>query len=176
VIISDRVFTFDFVEKEVRKKTFGILTAIDSKGRPHSTGMLYGVSPPESKFALYMLTEEGYAKVRHIRRNPNVSLVVTFPHYYIRFAPASYVMFRGTAELVPFDDSDAQWAFSQKRILRMTQRLEPEILEKTLFMKMNPEPTVFCFGLGISVMKLRSELTEGAYKVLIPSNRLQKRG
>ena len=170
--VSNRGFTFEFIEKEVRKKTFGILTVIDSKGRPHSTGMLYGVSPPESKFALYMLTEEGYAKVRHIRRNPNVSVVVTFPHYYIRFAPASYVMFRGTAELVSLDDSDAQWAFSQKRILRMSQHLDSALLETALFVKINPEPIAFCYGVGIGVMELRNELTEGAYKVIIPSNRL----
>lgn len=170
--LLDPEFSFDFIEKEVRKKTFGVLTAIDSKGRPHSTGILYGVSPPESKFALYILTMDGYAKVRHIRRNPNVSLVVTFPHYYIRFAPASYVMFRGTAELVPFIDSDAQWAFSQKRVLRMNQGIDPEILERALFIKMNPEPTVFCYGVGIGIMKLRSELGAGDYKVTIPANRL----
>ncbi|MHA1925128.1 MAG: pyridoxamine 5'-phosphate oxidase family protein [Candidatus Thorarchaeota archaeon] len=170
--MPEREFSFDFIEKEVRKKTFGILTVIDSRGKPHSTGILYGVASPDSKFALYMLTDEDYAKVRHIRRNPNVSLVVTFPHYYIRFAPASYVMFRGTAELVPFDDSEAQWAFSQKRVLRMTQRLDPEILENTLFIKMRPEPTVFCYGVGIGVMELRSHLSEGDYKVIIPSERL----
>ncbi len=170
--LSEREFTFDFIEKEVRKKTFGVLTAIDSKERPHSTGILYGVSPPESKFALYMLTEEGYAKVRHIKRNPNVSLVVTFPHYYIRFAPASYVMFRGTAELVPFKDSDGQWAFSQKRILRMNLGVDPEILEKALFIKINPEPTVFCYGVGIGIMELRNEHTASDYKVTIPNDRL----
>ncbi|MFW9886819.1 MAG: pyridoxamine 5'-phosphate oxidase family protein [Candidatus Thorarchaeota archaeon] len=165
-------FSFDFIEREVRKKTFGVLTAVDTNGRPHSTGILYGVSPPKSKFALFVVTSESSAKVRHIKRNSNVSLVVTFPHYYIRFAPASYVMFRGTAELVPLDDSDAQWAFNQKRILRMNQGVDPELLEKALFIKINPEPTVFCYGVGIGIMELRREHTEGDYKVTIPSDRL----
>ncbi|MHA2003170.1 MAG: pyridoxamine 5'-phosphate oxidase family protein [Candidatus Thorarchaeota archaeon] len=169
--LSDRGFSFDFIEKEVRKKTFGVLSAVDSKGRPHSTGILYGVSPPDSKFALYILTEEGYAKVRHIKRNPNISLVVTFPHYYIRFAPAGYVMFRGTAELVPFNDSEAQWAFSQKRILRMAQDVDPEILKKAVFIKMNPEPTVFCYAVGIGIMQLRKEHIASDYKVKIPADR-----
>jgi general stress protein 26 len=165
-------FSFDFIDKEVRKKTFGVLSVVDAKGRPHSTGILYGVSPPNSKFALYILTGDGYAKVRHIRRNPNVSLVVTFPHYYIRFAPASYVMFRGMAELVPFDDSDGQWAFSQKYILKMSQKVDPEILKKALFIKMNPEPTVFCYGVGIGVMELRSQHISADYRVTIPADRL----
>ncbi|MFX0056296.1 MAG: pyridoxamine 5'-phosphate oxidase family protein [Candidatus Hermodarchaeota archaeon] len=167
-----RDFSFDFIEKEVRKKTFGVLSAVDANGRPHSTGILYGVSPPESKFALFVVTSESSAKVRHIRRNPNVSLTVTFPHYYIRFAPASYVMFRGTAEFVPLDDSDGQWAFNQKRILRMNQGVDPEILKKALFIKINPEPTVFCYGVGIGIMELRREHIEGDYKVVIPSGRL----
>ena len=170
--MTNRGFDFDFIEREVRNKTFGVFTAIDPKGRPHSTGILYGVAPPESKFALYIMTEKGYAKVRHVKRNPNVSLVVTFPHYYIRFAPASFVMFRGTAKLVPLDDPDAQWAFRQKRVLRMAQQLDSEVLEKALFIKMNPEPTVFCFGVGIGVMELRNELSSGSYKVTIPADRL----
>lgn len=36
-------FSFESVEKEVRKKTFGVLSTIDSKGRPHSTGIIFGV-------------------------------------------------------------------------------------------------------------------------------------
>ncbi|MHA2140399.1 MAG: pyridoxamine 5'-phosphate oxidase family protein [Candidatus Thorarchaeota archaeon] len=170
--LSEQSFSFDFIEKEIRKKTFGVLSVVDAKRRPHSTGMLYGVAPPESKFSLYMLTVEEYAKVRHIRHNPNVSLVVTFPHYYIRFAPASYVMFRGKAELVPFSYSDAQWAFTQKRILKMNLGGDSELLETAVFIKLNPEPTVFCYGVGFGIMELRSEHATGAYKVTIPSERL----
>jgi nitroimidazol reductase NimA-like FMN-containing flavoprotein (pyridoxamine 5'-phosphate oxidase superfamily) len=89
-------FTFDFIEEKVRKKSFGVLTTIDSKGRPHSTGIIYAVGPPEKPFALYSISGSQYAKVRNIKRNPNVSLVVTFPHYWIRFAPASYAMGNGS--------------------------------------------------------------------------------
>ena len=119
-------FTFEFVEKKVRKKTFGVLTTIDSKGRPHSTGIIYAVGSPEKHFALYSIVGEKYAKVRNIKRNPNVSLVVTFPHHWIRFAPASYVMFRGTAEILPDDDADGRWAMSQTRIERMNLQSEAE--------------------------------------------------
>ena len=166
-------FTFAFVEKEIRKKTFGILTTIDAKGRPHSTGVLYGVSPPTSKFCLYIATSERYAKARNIKRNPNVSFVVTFPHYYIRFAPASYVMFRGTAELVPLDNEEGRWVFQQKRILRMTESIDPEELADAFFIKLHPEPTVYCYGVGIGLMELRSSHATGDYKVTIPAERLR---
>ena len=165
-------FTFDFVEKKVRKKSFGVLTTIDSKGRPHSTGLIYAVGPPEKPFSLYTMVEANYAKVRNIKRNPKVSLVVTFPHYWIRFAPASYAMFRGTAEILPDNDVDGRWAMSQSRIGRMNLQTEAELVGTELvYIKMTPEPTVFCYGVGIGVMELRGDHENAMYKVTIPENR-----
>ncbi|UCH03465.1 MAG: pyridoxamine 5'-phosphate oxidase family protein [Candidatus Thorarchaeota archaeon] len=162
---------FEVVEREVRKKSFGVLSVVDSKLRPHSTGILYGVSPPQSKFAFYIMVGSRYAKVRHIKRNPNVSLVVTFPHYYIRFAPASYAMFRGVADFVPIEDKDVQWAFRQSRILRMNIDSTP-IEYDVAVIRIQPEPTVFCCGLGIGLLELRRSHETGSYKVKIPGHRL----
>lgn len=165
-------FTFDFVEKQVRKKTFGVLTTIDPKGRPHSTGVIYAVGSPEKPFALYCIVGTKYAKARNIRRNPNVSLVVIFPHYWIRFAPASYAMFRGTAELFPGDYADGRWAMSQTRIGRMNLQTDADELGiEYAYVKITPEPTVFCFGLGYGIMELRGDHTGAAYKVSIPEHR-----
>lgn len=170
--MTDSKFSFDLVERNVRKKTFGVLTTIDSKGRPHSTGIIYAVGSPDSPFALYSLVEVNYAKVRNIKRNSNVSLVVTFPHYWVRFAPASYVMFRGTAEILPSSNSDGRWAMSQTRIGRMNLRTESKLIGTELvFVKITPEPTVFCFGLGIGIMEIRGDHANAAYKVVIPEER-----
>jgi general stress protein 26 len=166
-------FSFESVERAVRSKTFGVLTTIDSKGQPHSTGIIFGVSPPTSPFALYIIASENYAKVRNIKRNPQVSLVVTFPHYYIRFAPASYAMFRGKAEIRPYNDADGRWAMNQKRIQRMNVRNEAETAGVPMvFIKIVPEPTVFCYGLGYGIMKMRSDPTSLGYKVTIPKEKL----
>jgi general stress protein 26 len=170
--MTDSKFNFDFVEKQVRRKTFGVLTTIDSKGRPHSTGMIYAVGPPESPFALYCVTGETYAKVRNIGRDPKVTLVVTFPHYWLRFVPASYVMFRGTAEIVPFENPDAQWAMSQTRIGRMNLQTESDASgTDNVFIKITPEPVIFCYGLGHGLMEMRGDHTNMGYKVTIPNNR-----
>ncbi|RDE13285.1 MAG: hypothetical protein C4K47_06345 [Candidatus Thorarchaeota archaeon] len=166
-----RELGFDFVEREIRKKTFGVLTTIDHRERPHSTGVLYGVSRPESGFSIYVMAGAGSAKVRNVRSNPNVSLLVTFPHYYLRFVPASYVMFRGKAKIVMPDDSDGRWAFSQKRILRMNQ--SAEATTESVFIGIDPEPTVFCYGVGIGINQLRKHIESGAYKVTIPEERLR---
>ena len=170
--MTEKRFTFESVEKAVRKKTFGVLTTIDTKGRPHSTGIIYAVGSSEKPFALYSIVASNYAKVRNIKRNPNVSLVVTFPHYWIRLAPASYVMFRGTAEILPNNDEDGRWAMSQSRIGRMNLRTESEwIGTELVYIKMTPEPTVFCYGVGIGLIELRRHLENAAYKVTIPEER-----
>ncbi len=165
-------FSFELLEKNVRKKTFGVLTTIDPKGRPHSTGVLYAVGPPDKPFALYNIAGEKYAKVRNIKQNPNVSLFVPFPHYWIRFAPASYVMFRGMAEILPADNADGRWAMSQTRIGRMNLQTDAdEIGTDYVYIKTTPEPTIFCYGLGYGLMELRKDHTKGAYKVTIPIDR-----
>jgi hypothetical protein len=166
-------FTFKFVEEKVRKKTFGVLTTIDKKGRPHSTGIIYAMGHPEKPFALYSIVDANYAKVKNIKRNPNVSLVVTFPHYWIRFAPASYVMFRGTAEILPGDDPDGNWAMSKIRIGRMNLQTDTEALGvEYAYIKISPEPTVFCYGVGFGVMEMRKDHTNLGYKVTIPEDRM----
>jgi nitroimidazol reductase NimA-like FMN-containing flavoprotein (pyridoxamine 5'-phosphate oxidase superfamily) len=166
-----RNFDFEFVEKHVRKKSFAVFSTIDSKGRPHSTGILYGVAPKSARFALYILAGTKYVKVRNVQRNPNVSLVVTFPHYYIRFAPASYVMFRGTAEILPSSDPTAREAFSSQRILRMNLNTDMDEHEM-VFIKITPEPRVVCYGLGIGIMEMRGDHTNAGYSVVIPEGRL----
>ncbi len=166
-------YDFQFVEKKLRQKTFGVLTTIDGKGRPHSTGILYGVSPPDSDFAIFFATHEKYAKVRNIRKNPKVSFVVTFPHYYLRFAPDSYLMLRGEAEILPFDNRDGQWAFHQKRMLKMNLKMPPEIMQDAVFIKMKPGPTVFCFGVGYGILDIARHHEDVMYKVRIPEERLR---
>lgn len=165
-------FTFDFVEQQVRKKTFGVLTTIDSKGRPHSTGVFYAVGPPEKPFVLYSISGANYAKVKNIKQNPNVSLVVTYPHYYVRFAPASYVMFRGIAQILPGDDMDGRWAMSQSRIGRMNLQTDADELGvEYIYIKLIPEPAVFCYGLGYGLMEMRRNHAGLGYKVTIPEER-----
>ena len=159
--------TFDYVETQVRKKTFGIFTTIDSRSRPHSTGILYGVGPPSAAFALYIVTFDHYAKVRYIRANPVVTLAVTFPHRILSFVPANCVTFRGTAATVPISDPDGVWAFQQHRILR-DNLTTVSAGAHPVFIRIDPEPKVQCYGLGIPLNQLRKEHTSGGYQVRVP--------
>ena len=163
--------SFEYVEKKVRKRKFGVLSVVDSKGRPHSTGIIYGASNPESDLAFYIVTQKNAAKVRHLKKNPNVTLTVTFPHHYLRFVPDSYVMFRGTADFVTLDE-DVQWAFSQGKLLRANLQVDSEVMRDAVVIRIRPRKTVYVYGLGISMNQLRKDPTAARYKVRIPADRL----
>lgn len=151
-----------------------VLSTADSKGRPHSTGVLYGISP-EPKFLFFILTAKNYKKVRNIKENPHVSFVVPFPHYYFRFVPDSTVQIQGIAKIVPFDNPGAQEVFSQKRILKMMleQSYKLDVKDELVFIKIKPNRKIFCYGLGMGIMELRKNLESGEYTVTIPEDKLE---
>jgi hypothetical protein len=163
---------FAYIEKKVRKKIFGVISTIDSKNRPHSTGIVFAIPPPEYPFAIYMFTCKKTAKVRNILRNPATSFVVTFPHYYLRFAPTFYAMFRGTSDILPIEDGVFQLAFSQKIVTRKALKEDFLEIRDNCVIRLVPEPTVFCFGLGINPLKLIRNPGVANYKVIIPVERL----
>lgn len=169
-----RPITFEFVEKQLRKKTFGILGTVSPKGWSHSTGILYRVSPLGSPFSFYLAVDKSYKKYRNIKNNPQVSFVVPFPHFYFRFVPANSVQFQGTAEILPIDDPEGQKAFKQKRILKMALE-QPDKLNMDVelaFIRIKPLRKLFCYGLGFNIMELRKHIESGSYTVTIPPERL----
>ncbi len=165
--MTDTPLTFTQVESAVRKKTFAVLTTIGPEGRPHSTGVLYGIAPPSSPFALFVLTLETYVKVRNVRANPTASLAVTFPHRIMSFVPASCATFHGRIDVVPIDDPDGLWAFDQHRILRDNMTSLDGGTGHAVFLKLVPEPKVLCYGLGIGLREMRKHREQLGYSVSI---------
>ncbi len=167
---------FEFIESEIRKKTFGVLSTIDQNGYSHSTGIIYGVSSPESKFSLYILTENSYKKVKNIKNNNSISFVIPFPHHLLRFVPSSCVQFQGTGKIIPFTNTEAQHAFqNSSKILKLNLQQANQLNskeQKSVFIKITPNSKLFCYGLGYSLMKLRKNVEIGSYSVIIPSERL----
>lgn len=163
---------FEFIEKEIRKKTFGIISTIDKNGHSHSTGVVYGVAPISSEFSLYILTDKNYKKVKNLENNNSISFVIPFPHHILRFVPASCVQFQGTAKIVPFSDKEAQESFrGDSKILKMNLqqvRNMPNKGEGAVFIKVIPNKKLFCYGVGIGIMKLRKNVESGSYFVKIP--------
>lgn len=164
--------TFTQIEKELRRKTFAIITTVDHNNRPHATGILYGTSTPKDPLRFYIVTKRKSAKIRNIRENPNVSLLVTYPHHILRFIPDSTATIRGTAKITTLDDKAFRRAFSQKQVLRMNLEMDDATMEKAVVIEITPDLVVQCYGVGISVNELRKDPTNANYKVQIPEQRI----
>ena len=166
---------FEFIEKQIRKRSFGIISTIDKSGLSHSTGIVYAIASPKVQFALYILTHRNYKKVKNIEINDSVSFVIPFPHHILRFVPSSCVQFQGKAEILPFSDKDALESFnSGSKILKMNLKEVTKRNDKgegVVFIKLIPNRKLFCYGLGFSLNELRKNIETGSYIVTIPQER-----
>ena len=170
---SSRQLSFDSVEREIRDRSFGVLSTISVDHRPHSTGVLYGVSSRDRPFALYVTTNRDNKKARNIGRNPNVSFTIPIPRRLLRFLPPHCVQFQGTAQIISFDDQDARNAFSQSVVLREGLKLEGKhVGPKATFIRIRPDQTIHTYGLGLSFLELLRNIRNATSRVEIPSSRL----
>jgi nitroimidazol reductase NimA-like FMN-containing flavoprotein (pyridoxamine 5'-phosphate oxidase superfamily) len=163
--------SFAFIEAQLRKKTFGVLSTISPGGSLQTTGIIYAVSPPVAPLRLYLLTDRSFLKVRNISRNPEVSFLVPYPHHLLPFVPASCISFPGTAEIVPLEDPEGRQAFTTRRILRMNLD-EVAAMDEAVFIRIRPKRSMHCYGVGIGLLTIARKPAEAAYSVAIPADRL----
>jgi len=159
------------VEKQLRKKNFGILSTVTPQSRAHSVGVVYGIAPSELPFSLYLITRPKLKKAKNIKANPNVSFVVPFPHYFLRFVPSSCLQFQGTAEILTADDPIANKIFQSSRVLRHSLE-HTRMLGEPVFIRVVPDEKIFSWGVGASVWQIiKRKIGSGNYFVTVPQNR-----
>ncbi|GAB4309319.1 MAG: hypothetical protein Kow0069_08470 [Promethearchaeota archaeon] len=164
---AKKVRTFEFVERKLRQKTFGVLTTLGTNGFPHATGIIYAVGPPGEEFCAYFLTYRRYQKVHNVEANPRAALLVPFPHHVLRFVPSSCVSFQGTVDVLDVDDPVGRAAFSGNRILAMNLE-QVGAMAEPCFLRLRPTGRVHVYGLGISAWELKKNPAAGAYSVEVP--------
>lgn len=174
-------FTFDYVEKQLRKKNFGILTTVTSEGRPHSVGVVYAIPPPSQQqfFCLYLITRPVLKKARNIRGNPNVSFVVPFPHYLFTSIPPRCIQFQGKAELLPINDDPVIVKAFQRSIVLKRSMEHSLRLGESIFIRIVPDKKIFCFGIGANLLKFlipSQNKNLGNFYVTVPENRRMVKG
>ena len=166
-------FTFSNIEKQLRKKSFGIITTITPQAKPHAVGVVYAVAPANEPFSLYFISSPTSKKVRNIRKNPNIAFVVPFPHYFIRPIPPSCIQFQGKAQLIPSQDPHVTKVFQSTFVLRRSLKHGIEMGE-LVFIRIVPNEKIFCWGIGVSfwqfVLPSQNKNLENLY-VIVPQNR-----
>lgn len=165
--------TFDKLEHIIRRRNYGVLATVSRDGRPHSTGILYAVSARRRPFSLYIVTDRRSKKARNIVQNPNVSFVVPISRRLGSLPPSS-VQFQGTAEILPLTDEDAVEAFRPSVVLRRVLRTQlDQKREVSIFIRVRPDPVVFTYGVGMSILRLMKHVEGAATRVEIPPRRIE---
>ncbi|MDH6247461.1 pyridoxamine 5'-phosphate oxidase family protein [Mycobacterium sp. OTB74] len=145
---------FELVERTLRRESFGTLSTVSENGRPHATGVVYAVSPRGESLIFYVTTRTTTRKVRNIRIHPDVAFVVPVPRRLLPGFPPRAVQFQGTATVVPSGHDGAQRAFDSSWFLRRILVTEQRIVTEggdVCFIRIQPDPTVFTYGIGISI-------------------------
>ena len=93
---------------EMDKNIFGVLAFTNSAGEPRSAGVVYAV---DGRSLLISTGAESW-KVRHISRNPMVSMTVAIPKRvpFLPFikVPAATITFKGLAQILEVGDIPPQ--------------------------------------------------------------------
>ncbi|MFX1403984.1 MAG: pyridoxamine 5'-phosphate oxidase family protein [Promethearchaeota archaeon] len=165
--------TFDYLEKQLRKKSFGLLGTVSPKGWSQTTGVSYAVSLPELPLYIWVITGKTSKKYKNIRSSPQVSFAVPYPHHIFRFIPAGVIQFQGKAEIFPFDNQVGLHAFNQTRILRFNLRMAEEQRDEAepIFIRIRPHKRLSCQLIGNNIIELARNPESGLIQVPIPKDR-----
>ena len=163
--------TFETVLKELRKRSFAVLSTIDEQGTPHAVGVEYGVAP--SGGAIYVMTRKHLKKARNIAADPHVALVVPLTRRLLWFLPPPSIQFQGTAEIVDRSDQEGlrtfQTFFMGRRILKMYEEFERRGETRVCFLRIVPEPEISTYMVGHSIWELSRRMEVGIGKVEVPA-------
>jgi hypothetical protein len=142
--------TSDQVWKELQKELFAVLGMVTSKGEARTVGVVYIVHDHK----IYLSTRKDSWKVRHIQRNPHVSITVPIAKRvplmpWIKI-PAATITFSGQARA--FDATEASNDIRQalfRGVETDTNNLAAAIVE------IAPIGDFVTYGVGVPLMRMR---------------------
>jgi nitroimidazol reductase NimA-like FMN-containing flavoprotein (pyridoxamine 5'-phosphate oxidase superfamily) len=136
---------------ELNKQLFAVLGMVTLKGEARTVGVVYTVHDQK----IYFSTSKDSWKVRHIQRNPHVSLTVPIAKRipvmpWVKI-PAATITFSGQARVV-----DATGA-SHDILQALFRGLESDTdqLETISIVEITPIGDFVTYGVGVSLMQMR---------------------
>lgn len=164
--------TFVRVLRELERRHFGVLSTVTKEGRSHSVGVVYGVSRRSKPFEIYVMTRRHLKKSRNLAANPNVSMVVPLTRRLLPSVPPPCIQFQGRAEIVDYNNQVGVETFKSflmgRQILGMYEKLSRRGETRTCFLRITPDPVIFTYMLGRSLLKVRRRMEVGVEKVKVP--------
>jgi nitroimidazol reductase NimA-like FMN-containing flavoprotein (pyridoxamine 5'-phosphate oxidase superfamily) len=142
-------FTIKDLARLISKQSFCIL-ATQGKQGPHAVGVCYLAKG----LNLFIPTSGKTAKVRNIRRNSNVAIQIPVLWPLIPAPPRS-IQYRGTAEILPIEDNEAQQVLSEssyvnRQVLRqLIRNIDVEKWGKSIWIHVKPVSRIETFMIGV---------------------------
>lgn len=143
--------TTDQVWKEVENNIFAVLGRVTTKGEARTAGIVYVID--ERKF--YIGSEKAAWKVKHIERNPGVSLTIPITKRiplmpWIKI-PAATITLSGTANVR--ENDEVKPAIFAKLYRGMV--VEDAAKAASCIIEVIPERDFLTYGVGVSLMEMR---------------------
>lgn len=157
----DPVHQLAIIQKAMAKQSFCVLATSSAQNRPHAVGLLYAAVGLD----VYILVGENTIKVRNIRANPSVAVSIPVRKYPV--GPPMAVQFQGTAEVLPPEDPHIKELLAARRLKRIVG-LGAADHPGNCFVKISPRRRISSYGLGISLIKLIRDVTQGHRTVQLP--------
>lgn len=139
------------VWEEIEKNLFGVIGMVTKEHEARTVGIVYVVRDRR----LYIGTGKNTWKVKHIARNPHVSMTVpvhkSIPLMPWIKIPAATITFCGEAKIIAPEDASPE-------ILRAIYRgmaEDQERLADTVLIEVTPVKDFVTYGIGVSLMQMR---------------------
>jgi hypothetical protein len=151
----------DIAHRAIARNSFCVLATSSADNRPHAVGILYSAVD----WTLYFAVGENSVKVRNVRANPNVA--VSIPVRKFPFGPPMAVQFQGVGEVLAADDPHVRALLGAGRLKRITSAAALD-RPGACVIKVVPRRRIFTYGLGMSLIRLLRDVTQGARTVELP--------
>ncbi len=135
----------------LEKELFAVLGMVNAKNEARTVGIVYVAHNKK----IYIASGKDTWKMRHVRKNPHVSLTVAIPKSiplmpFIKI-PAATITFNGTAQVLDVADVSAEVT---KSLLRGMDT-ESEEVKNMAVMEVTPHGDFITYGIGVSLMTMR---------------------
>jgi general stress protein 26 len=142
--------TTETVWNALDENIFGVLAFTNKAGEPRSAGIVYVVDGR----SLLISTGRDSWKVRHITRQPRVSMTVAIPKRvpFLPFikVPAATVTFRGDAEVLDVEELPKE---TTQRLFK-SSRLDDDMIDTVQVIRVVPRGEFLTYGIGMPVTQM----------------------
>ncbi|MCJ7456346.1 pyridoxamine 5'-phosphate oxidase family protein [Candidatus Bathyarchaeota archaeon] len=142
-------YTLEDLTRLIAKRNFCILATQGPRG-PHVAGVGYFARSLD----LYIPTSANTAKARNVTRDSNVAVHIPVPWPLVP-APPKSIQFRGSAEILPIDDANANEALNRGSLVmrrvfrRLLKNADTETWGESIWIHVRPGNRIETFMVGV---------------------------